>query len=83
MEYWMNRCPIKALEEFLLKYDFVSESEKSNIYECIEEEIEEVLVFAKESPYPDLDENKLTSEVFKGIATNNKEKRAKTRWRRR
>ena len=64
LDYWMNRCPIKALEEFLLKYDFVSESEKSNIYESIEEEIEEALVFAKESPYPDPDE-KSFSDVFK------------------
>ena len=64
LEYWMNRCPIKAFEEFLLKYDFVSESEKSNIYESIEEEIEEALVFAKESPYPDPDK-KSFSDVFK------------------
>ena len=64
LDYWMNRCPIKALEEFLLKHDFVSESEKRNIYESIEEEIEEALVFAKESPYPDPDE-KSFSDVFK------------------
>lgn len=64
LDYWMNRCPIKALEEFLLKYDFVSESEKSNIYESIEEEIEEALVFAKGSPYPDPNEKSL-SDVFK------------------
>jgi len=64
LDYWMNRCPVKVLEEFLLKYDFVSESEKRNIYESIEEEIEEALVFAKESPYPDPDE-KSFSDVFK------------------
>ena len=64
LEYWMNRCPIKALEEFLLEQNIISESEKSNIYESIEEEIEEALVFAKESPYPDPDE-KSFSDVFK------------------
>jgi pyruvate dehydrogenase E1 component alpha subunit len=64
LDYWMNRCPIKALEEFLLKYDFISESEKKKIYESIEEEIDEALVFAKESPYPDPDE-KSFSDVFK------------------
>ena len=65
LDYWMNRCPIKALEEFLLKQGIISESEKSEIYESLEEEIEEALVFAKESPYPDPDENKLISDVFK------------------
>ena len=64
LEHWMNRCPIKALEEFLLEHDFLSEAEKSNIYESIEEEIEEALVFAKESPYPDPAE-KSFSDVFK------------------
>lgn len=50
----------------------LSESERNEIYENIEEEIEEAVVFAKESPYPDPDENKQMSEVFKGVATNNK-----------
>jgi pyruvate dehydrogenase E1 component alpha subunit len=65
LDYWMNRCPIKALEEFLLGQNIISESEKNQIYESIEEEIEEALAFAKESPYPDPDENKLISDVFK------------------
>ena len=50
----------------MLKHDFISESKKNKIYERIEEEIEEALVFAKESPYPDLDEDKGLSDVFKG-----------------
>jgi pyruvate dehydrogenase E1 component alpha subunit len=65
LDYWMNRCPIKALEGFLLEHDFFSEAEKNKIYENIEEEIEEAVVFSKESPYPDPDENNLISEVFK------------------
>jgi pyruvate dehydrogenase E1 component alpha subunit len=64
LDYWMNRCPIKVLEEFLLEHDFISEVEKNNICESIEEEIEEAVVFAKESPYPDPDE-KSFSAVFK------------------
>jgi len=63
LDYWMDRCPIKALEGFLLKHDIVSESEKSQIHRSIEREIEEALTFAKESPYPDRD--KLLSNVFK------------------
>ena len=64
LDYWMNKCPIKALEGFLLKYDFISKSEKTKICERIEKEIEDALTFAKESPYPDPDE-KSFSDVFK------------------
>ena len=64
LDYWMNRCPIKALEEFLLEHEFISEAEKNEICKSIEEEIEEALIFAKESPYPDPDE-KSFSDVFK------------------
>ena len=63
LDSWMARCPIKALEGFLLKQGIVSESEKSQIHRSIESEIEEALTFAKESPYPDKD--KLLNNVFK------------------
>ena len=63
LDYWMDRCPIKALESFLLKHDIVSESEKIQITRGIEEEINEAIVFAKESPYPD--EDSLLGDVFK------------------
>lgn len=60
LDYWMNRCPIMALEMFLLKHDILSESEKTQIYETIEKEIDEAVTFAKESRYP----NEL-GDVFK------------------
>jgi len=63
LDYWMNRCPIKALEEFLLKHEIISRSEKIQIYESIEKEMEEAVVFAKESPYPS--ESGLLYNVFK------------------
>lgn len=66
LEYWMDRCPIKTLEEFLLKQGIIPELEKNKIYEKIEEEIEEALVFAKESPYPDPNGNEIFNNVFKG-----------------
>jgi TPP-dependent pyruvate/acetoin dehydrogenase alpha subunit len=59
----MNRCPIKALEGFLLDHSVMSESEKSQIFQAIDKEIEEALAFAKESPYPE--ESELTDNVFK------------------
>jgi len=65
LDYWMNRCPIKMLEQLLLKRESISESEKVRIYDSIEKEIEEAIVFAKESPFPD--ESKLLSDVFKQV----------------
>ena len=63
LDYWMDRCPVKALEGFLLEQGIVSESDKDKIHQSIEREIEEALAFAKASPYPD--RNELLSNVFK------------------
>ena len=63
LDYWMNRCPIKALEGLLLNHDIIGESEKVQICRGIEKEIEEALIFAKQSPYPD--QSELTDNVFK------------------
>jgi len=63
LDSWMNRCPIEALEGFLLERDILSEPEKIQIYEGIDKEIEESVTFARESPFPD--ENELLDNVFK------------------
>jgi pyruvate dehydrogenase E1 component alpha subunit len=65
LDHWMDRCPIKLLEEFLLEHDFISGSERILIYKLIDEEINEALAFAKESSYPDPDENDFFRTVFK------------------
>lgn len=53
LDYWMNRCPIKAFEEFLLTCDIISDSEIIQIIKRIDREIEDTVTFAKKSPYPD------------------------------
>ncbi len=63
LDYWMGRCPIKALEGLLLNQGVISESEKSQICQGIEEEIEEAIAFTRESPYPE--ETELLKDVFK------------------
>jgi len=63
LDYWMKRCPIKALEGLLLNHDIISESEKEQICRGIDGEIEEALIFAKQSPYPG--QNELLDNVFK------------------
>jgi len=63
LDYWMQRCPIKALEEFLLTHGIIAESEKIKIIESIDKEVEDSVTFAKKSPYPD--ERSYLNYVFK------------------
>jgi TPP-dependent pyruvate/acetoin dehydrogenase alpha subunit len=63
LDYWMQRCPIKALEEFLLTHGIIAESGKVRIIENIDREIEDTVAFAKKSPYPD--EHDYLNYVFK------------------
>jgi len=63
LDYWMNRDPIKTLEGFLANHHAMSESEKIQIHKSIDKEIEEAILFARESPYPD--ESSLLTDVFK------------------
>ncbi len=63
LDKWMARCPIKTLEKHLIAGGVISESDKDRLRRDIEKEIEEALVFAKESPLPDRDE--LLNNVFK------------------
>ncbi len=63
LDYWMDRCPIKTLEGFLANNHTISESEKIQIHKSIDKEIEEAILFARESPYPD--ESSLLTDVFK------------------
>lgn len=63
LEQWMNRCPVKMVEEHLLQRGVLSETEKTRLYRSIEREIEEAVTFARESPYPD--KGKLLNNVFR------------------
>jgi len=63
LDRWMGRCPIKRLERLLLKHDIITRSERIQVIEGIEREIEEAIVLAKESPYPD--EGEVATDVFK------------------
>jgi pyruvate dehydrogenase E1 component alpha subunit len=63
LDYWMQRCPIKALEEILLTRGIIGESEKIKIMNSVDREVEESVIFARESPYPD--RRSSLSHVFK------------------
>jgi len=63
LDYWMNRCPIKGLEAILKENNLLSESDKAQIYERIQKEIEDAIAFKDNSAFPD--KNKLLHDVFR------------------
>ncbi len=56
LDYWMRRCPIKRLERLMFKLGCLTKDQKDQIYENVKKEVEEAVIFAKESPYPKEDE---------------------------
>ncbi|MFC1942402.1 thiamine pyrophosphate-dependent dehydrogenase E1 component subunit alpha [Chloroflexota bacterium] len=63
LDYWMNKCPLIALESVLIEQNIMSETEITRIGQEIDKEIEEAITFAGESPYPD--PNELLNNVYK------------------
>ena len=57
-EFWLNE-PIKKFEKKLVELKMLNEVEKKKIWEDCEKEINEAVIFAKESPMPN-DEDALT-----------------------
>lgn len=53
---WMKRDPINSLREKIINEKFSTEAEVEKIENKIEEEIQEAVKFAAESPYPDVSE---------------------------
>jgi len=54
VEAWIKKCPIKQLEKLLLKENIISRDEINKIYKDIENELDEAITFAKESPLPEV-----------------------------
>lgn len=53
VDFWVNNCSIQSLETYLTEEGLLSDSDKILITREIQEEIEESVRFAKESPYPE------------------------------
>jgi TPP-dependent pyruvate/acetoin dehydrogenase alpha subunit len=62
VEYWMARCPIKALRSFITENNVLSAGECDLIEAALREEINDSEAFAKASPYPA--ENKIEDGLF-------------------
>jgi pyruvate dehydrogenase E1 component alpha subunit len=61
--WWVDNCPLKRLEEFLIKENLLSRFQKKEIAQDIQKEIEETVEFARESPYPA--QSEVLNDVFK------------------
>ena len=61
VEYWMERCPIKKIKNFLRERDNYDIGKLNDIENRLKEEVEESLKFAKESNYPE------DSELYKHL----------------
>ncbi|MCY3022086.1 MAG: thiamine pyrophosphate-dependent dehydrogenase E1 component subunit alpha [Planctomycetota bacterium] len=55
VEEWLARCPIRALEQQLLAQKLMREEDMTALRQKIDEEIEDALAFARQSPYPAMD----------------------------
>jgi pyruvate dehydrogenase E1 component alpha subunit len=55
VEEWKKKCPIKKMEEYLLKEKVITEKELSTIKKRLEKEMADAVSFAKESPEPELE----------------------------
>ena len=49
----MAKCPLKLYEKMLLENGILSQEDANAITKQVDEEIEEAVTFAKESPFPD------------------------------
>ena len=56
LDSWMGRCPIRDIEKILWENDLLSDSERSQIKEEIECEVQDAITFAREADYPDVNE---------------------------
>jgi pyruvate dehydrogenase E1 component alpha subunit len=52
VDFWVNNCSLKSLENYLFSKDLLSDSERSKILKEIQNVLEGAVKFAKESPYP-------------------------------
>jgi pyruvate dehydrogenase E1 component alpha subunit len=52
-QQWKQRCPIATLKSRLLREDLLEQGELDKMVSELEAEIEDAVVFAKQSPFPD------------------------------
>lgn len=64
LDAWIKKCPIERFKKFLLKEKKISVGQIASISSDIEKEIDSAVIFARKSPYPELDE--VCKDVYYG-----------------
>jgi pyruvate dehydrogenase E1 component alpha subunit len=62
LQEWVKKCPIKRLEEKLIKDNILDQTGIEKVWEKVGKEIDEAVEFAKQSPLPDL--NDIFEDVY-------------------
>lgn len=62
LEVWLDKCPIKTFEDFILQNRIVSEIELQGIKEQIANELNEAVSYGRNSPFPN--EKELFEDVY-------------------
>lgn len=70
VDEWKEKCPVKRLRNSLIEEHKAAEDEIAEIEKQVEKEIEEAVLFARESPEPDVSE--LTTDLFYGMESDAK-----------
>ena len=53
IQEWVKKCPIRRLEERLIRDKVFTKVKAKKIREEVEKEIEEAVAFANQSPFPE------------------------------
>lgn len=64
LQYWKKRCPIKNLEDKLIKERICCSQEINSLHEKVQFQIDDAESYALDSPYPDA--NSVLANVYKG-----------------
>lgn len=62
LDVWMDRCPVKAFEGFILKNGIISESGLRRMKEQIAKELDNAVSFGRTSPFPE--DKELFDDVY-------------------
>jgi pyruvate dehydrogenase E1 component alpha subunit len=65
LEFWMKKCPIKHIEQTLMKKGILTNRVKNSIKENIEQEIREAIKYSDSSAYPDPSDKNRNCQVYR------------------
>jgi TPP-dependent pyruvate/acetoin dehydrogenase alpha subunit len=68
LSYWENQCPIKRFRQYLMGNNVLDAEKERVLISEIKEELKQAVIFAEQSPFPDLDD--IHNDVFTDVYEN-------------